>query len=187
MIKVSRRIVFWLLRRLGGAGFANELFSPRLLLWHLFWQKFLRVNSEVPWPVHMSSRVTHPANIEKGTRCPGMSPGCYIQGKNGIVFGRNVWLGPGVGIVSAKHDLADYQVHVPAPPIRIGDDCWIGMNAVVLPGVQLGAHVIVAAGAIVTHDFPSNCVIAGNPARVIQELGPYLGKKEVRDTGPSDG
>ena len=54
-------------------------------------------------------------------------------------------------------------------PIRIGNKCWIGANAIVLPGVSLGDHVIVGAGAIVTKSFPSNCTIAGVPARIIKD------------------
>lgn len=53
-------------------------------------------------------------------------------------------------------------------PITIGDNCWIGMNAVVLTGVELGDYTTVGAGAVVTHSFPGHCVIAGNPARVIR-------------------
>jgi acetyltransferase-like isoleucine patch superfamily enzyme len=162
-----------MLKRFAGEGFANELFSTRLLVKHFFIQKVFRFNSHVPWPVHPSSKISGVENIVRGNRCPGLSPGCYIQGKNGIIFGKNVWIGPGVGIISANHSLVNYFEHPAGRPIRIGDNCWIGMNAVILPEVELGEHVVVGAGAVVTQNFGPNCLIAGNPARVIRELGPY--------------
>ena len=60
-----------------------------------------------------------------------------------------------------------------APPIVIGNDVWIGANAVVLPGVTIGDNVIVGAGAVVTRDIPANVVAVGNPARVLRDKRPY--------------
>ena len=54
--------------------------------------------------------------------------------------------------------------------MTIGDNVWIGGNAVILPGVTLGDNVVVGAGAVVTKSFPSNVAIAGNPAKVIKEI-----------------
>jgi acetyltransferase-like isoleucine patch superfamily enzyme len=51
----------------------------------------------------------------------------------------------------------------------IGKKCFIGANAIILPGVTIGDSVIVGTGAIVTKDIPSNCIVAGNPARIIKE------------------
>jgi len=57
--------------------------------------------------------------------------------------------------------------------VTIGDYCWIGMNATILPNVILGNHTIVAAGAVVTRSFPEGyCILAGNPARIIKQLDP---------------
>lgn len=50
----------------------------------------------------------------------------------------------------------------------IGDNCFIGTKAIILPGVKIGNEVVVAAGAVVTKDVPSNSIVAGNPARVIR-------------------
>jgi acetyltransferase-like isoleucine patch superfamily enzyme len=98
-------------------------------------------------------------------------PGCYIQALNGITFGESVFIGPGVKIISANHSLDDLTAHDPTPPIVIEDNCWIGANAVVLPGVHLGVGTIVGAGAVVTKSFAAgHCVIAGNPARIIRRL-----------------
>ena len=53
--------------------------------------------------------------------------------------------------------------------VFIGKNCLIGVRAIILPGVTLGDEVIVGAGAVVTKSFPSNCIIAGNPAKIIRE------------------
>ena len=55
-------------------------------------------------------------------------------------------------------------------PVSICDDVWIGANAVILPGVTIGEQSVVAAGAVVTKDVPSYCVVAGIPARKIKDL-----------------
>ncbi|MGL5544389.1 MAG: DapH/DapD/GlmU-related protein, partial [Cetobacterium sp.] len=53
-------------------------------------------------------------------------------------------------------------------PIEIGKGVWIGGNVSILPGVTLGDNVIVAAGAVVTKNFPPNCIIAGVPAKILK-------------------
>ena len=55
-------------------------------------------------------------------------------------------------------------------PVVIGDDVWIGANAVILPGVTIGRHCVVAAGAVVTKDVPDNSVVAGVPAKILKQL-----------------
>lgn len=55
-------------------------------------------------------------------------------------------------------------------PIIIGDDCFIGMNSIILKGTTLGNNVIVGAGSVVHGTFPDNCIIAGNPAKIVRRL-----------------
>lgn len=135
----------------------------------IFAQRVLRINGRVPWPVHFTSRVVHPERVQRGQgSTPGDMPGCYIQAINGIEIGEGCEFGPGVGLISANHDPADLSRHLPAPPIRIGDRCWIGMHAIVLPGVVLGPCTTVGAGSVVTRSFAEGHVtIAGNPARIV--------------------
>ncbi|MBX7246238.1 MAG: acyltransferase [Candidatus Sumerlaeaceae bacterium] len=151
-----------------------EKVDTRSYLQFLFFKHILRVNTRVPWPVHFTSRVVAPEKIRLGRATyPGDMPGCYIQGNNGIEVGDYAIFGPNVGIISANHDPANLDQHLPAEPIRIGRHCWVGMNAVILPGVQLGDHTHVGAGSVVTHSFPEgHCVIAGNPARLIRPVAP---------------
>ena len=60
---------------------------------------------------------------------------------------------------------------VPAKPISIGKNCFIGCNAIILKGTVIGDNCVVGAGAVVAGRFDDNCVIVGNPARVIRKLG----------------
>ena len=60
---------------------------------------------------------------------------------------------------------------IPSRPIRIGKNCFIGCNAIILKGTVLGDGCVVGAGAVVSGTFEPNCVIAGNPAKIIRKLG----------------
>lgn len=168
--RVQRRI----LRLLGGAGFANPYFGVGRLWTHLIVQKVFRINSHVPWPVHWTAVVKSPEKIERGAGCPAIGHGAYLDGRNGIIFGENVWMACHVKIISMNHDELCYNRYVHEGPVVIGDDCLLSVDSVILPGVTLGPHTIVAAGAVVTKSFPQgNVIIAGVPAKVIRELGPY--------------
>jgi len=57
-----------------------------------------------------------------------------------------------------------------AKPISIGNNCWIGGNVSINPGVKLGDNVVVGSGSVVTKSFGDNVVIGGNPARVLKQL-----------------
>ena len=61
-------------------------------------------------------------------------------------------------------------------PIIIGNNCFIGVNVILLPGVRIGDNCIIGAGSVVKSDFPSNSVIAGVPAKVISSLDDYIEK-----------
>lgn len=137
-----------------------------------FFRKILRQNSATPWAIHHTSKIVCPENIQKGEGVfPGDSPGNYIEAYNGIIFGDYSNIGPNVGILSANHNKVDNEVHEKTNPIKIGKFCWVGMNAVILPGVELGDFTIVGAGAIVTKSFTEGyCVIGGNPAKIIKQL-----------------
>lgn len=137
----------------------------------LFFQKFLGFNRNVHWPMHYSSIVTGVKNIDLGIDTnPGYMPGCYIQGVGKITIGDYTQISSNVGLITANHDIHDSRKHF-VDSISIGRYGWIGMNVVILPGVNLGDHTIVGAGSVVTKSFPDGyCVIAGNPAKIIKEM-----------------
>ncbi|MCP4521834.1 MAG: acyltransferase [Cytophagales bacterium] len=151
--------------------------NPAHLLFQFIPQKIFRTNGNVPWPVHKTSLVLHHKNIQTGNNSPiGINIGCYIQGKGGIKVGNNVRLGPHVGLISANHAPEDYDLWIKVKPIEIGNNVWIGMNSVVMPGVSIGDNVIIGANSTVNKDIPSNSIAVGNPCRVIKEKEAYKGK-----------
>ncbi len=133
----------------------------------------LDVNTDIPWPVSARQTVLHPENItfDPDDLNNFQSPGCYIQAIGPIAIGRGTYIAPNVGLITSNHNLANPDEHAPPQPIILGEQCWIGMNSMILPGVELGPHTVVGAGAVVTKSFPEGfCVIAGNPARLIKKV-----------------
>lgn len=90
-----------------------------------------------------------------------------------MTIGSHAFIGPNVSIYTACHPLDAAERNTGdewALPVTIGDSVWIGGSATILPGVTIGDNVVIGAGSVVTRDIPSNCVAAGNPARVIKQL-----------------
>ena len=152
-------------------GWTNN-YPAGFYLCDLLFRKILRQNAGTTWPVHFTSTLIYPERIVRGKNVyPGDSPANYIQAINGIKIGDHTNIGPHVSIISANHDTRDNSRHIECGPVEIGNRCWIGSHAVILPGVILGDHTIVAAGAIVNKSFPiGHCVLAGNPAIIVKEL-----------------
>ncbi|MGB9595410.1 MAG: DapH/DapD/GlmU-related protein [Candidatus Poribacteria bacterium] len=98
-----------------------------------------------------------------------VSGGCYFQAYNGIIIGKNFLFAPGVKIISRNKDLSDFSKNINEKPIKIGDNVWIGANAIILPGVEIGNNTVVGAGSVVTKSFGDSLVIAGNPAKIIKD------------------
>ena len=97
---------------------------------------------------------------------------CVVLDENKVTIGSHVLFGPGVQLYTASHPLESQmrRTHKVAKPISIGDDCWIGGNAVICPGVAIGKGCIIGAGAVVTKNIPDYSMAVGNPAKVIKKL-----------------
>ncbi len=150
-------------------------YSVKRLALVFFMQKIVGINRKVPWPVHFTSQIKSYEKITKKTaKNPGSALSCYIDADNGIIIEENVWIGPGVSIISKNHQSGSYTDYSQHPPVIIGKNSLLLTNCIILPGVELGEHTIVAAGAVVTKSFPGkNQLLGGNPAKVIKELDSY--------------
>ena len=133
-----------------------------------------RQNVSIRWPV--APECVCGKNIEFPPEDVGyfQNNGGYFQTINGkITIGKGCQFANGVALITTNHDPYCIEKHVEGKDIAIGDYCWLGRNVTVLPGVILGEHTVVGAGAIVTHSFPEGyLVLAGNPAREIKKLDP---------------
>ena len=141
-----------------------------------FFRKILRINSDVKFPIHFTSRIISFKNLkyvsDSTTICSfALSSGCYFQALNGIELGKNFLFAPGVKLISSNHDIEDKSKVAKADPIIIGDNVWLGANVVILPSVKLGNNIVVGAGSVVTKSFTEDSIIiAGNPARIIKKI-----------------
>lgn len=143
---------------------------------NFIFQRLFRLNADIPFQVHFTSTVIAGKGIFVGRnvwKSFALSGGCYIQGGNGIYIGDDTIFAPGVKIISANHDTKNITSWSHERPLRIGCRCWIGANAVILPGVELGDDCMIGAGTIVTHSFSEKSIVVGVP-------GSILDKKDIK-------
>ncbi|KAK4244524.1 maltose O-acetyltransferase [Corynascus novoguineensis] len=118
--------------------------------------------------------------FDYGYQCK-FGPGVYLNANCTFVdtctitIGARTLVGPNCSFYSGTHPLDPFlRDGLKGPeagkPIVIGEDCWLGGNVVVCPGVTIGRGVTVGAGSVVTRDVEDFVVVAGNPARVIRRL-----------------
>lgn len=88
--------------------------------------------------------------------------------KKQIEIGNNTFIGEEVIIRDTDEHSLDKKNYENTKPIKIGNHVWIGMRCMILKGVTIGDNCIIAAGSIVTKDIPNNCLVAGNPAKIIK-------------------
>lgn len=120
-------------------------------------------------------------NIERGAtfgssvklgNCSNIGYLCEVHGD--VSIGDYVMMAPRVRIYTVNHRTDDIDTPMilqgdePSRPVTIGDDCWIGDGAIILPGVNIGPHSIVAAGAVVTKSFPAYSILGGVPAKCVK-------------------
>lgn len=114
-------------------------------------------------------------HITIGEEC-GISGSTFCS-MDEITIGDRVQVGANCKIMdNDQHSLdseeryKDIRDNVGKRPVRIGDDCFIGTGCIITKGTTLGKKCVVGAGSVVHGDFPDNCVIAGNPAKIIRYL-----------------
>lgn len=120
----------------------------------------------------------------------GMKVGSNFKRLNGVILdpshcwlieiGDNVTMAPRVHILCHDASTKQFLGYTKIGRVTIGDNCFIGADSVVLPGVKIGNNVIIGANSTVTHDIPDNSVVAGSPAKMISSLEAYIKKEQER-------
>ena len=106
--------------------------------------------------------IPYSAKIEGTVILDKLNPG-------GIHIGANTLVAGGAVVLSHEHHKRVGENEPYCVDTFIGKRCFIGINAVIMPGIKIGDEVIVGAGSIVTKSVESNCIVAGNPARVLRK------------------
>lgn len=101
----------------------------------------------------------------------------YINSRSGVVIGDDVTFSHGAKVISTGYDIEKWindgkKIHTTDTSVYIGNHCWIGTNAVILPGVKItGEYVVIGAGAVVTKDIAeSKVLVAGVPAKIVKHF-----------------
>ena len=115
----------------------------------------------------------HEGEISIGKYCL-LTPGVRIASASKITIGDGCMFANSAYVSDADwHGIYDRAIPVgKTSPIILKDNVWIGDRAVVGKGVTIGKNSIVAAGAVVVKDVPDNVVVGGNPAKIINDIGP---------------
>ncbi|MFV8326555.1 sugar O-acetyltransferase [Flavobacterium sp. ZS1P14] len=96
---------------------------------------------------------------------------CTFMDRGGITIEDNVLIGPKVNLITTNHPINPTERRATiSQPILIKKGAWIGVGAIILPGVTIGENSIVAAGAVVSKDVPDNSIVGGIPAKFIKSI-----------------
>ncbi|MDH6370257.1 galactoside O-acetyltransferase [Paenibacillus sp. PastF-3] len=107
---------------------------------------------------------------------------CNFVDDTKIIIGKNVMFGPSVTIATVGHPIhPDYRGYMYADPVKIENNCWIGANVTICPGVTIGENTVIGAGSVVTKDIPANSIAVGNPCRVMRTINEHDLKYYYKD------
>lgn len=113
--------------------------------------------------------IRKPKNINIGNNVV-INKRCLLDGRGGsLIIGNNTDIAQEVNIWTLSHDIKDPEHKSFGKDVTIGDHCWIGARASILPGVNVGKGAVIGTCAVVTKDVPPRAVVVGNPARQVGE------------------
>ena len=176
------------------SGQPINAWSPIHLMFHQLSQEALKITAEINGKYHTPEELHALLEQLWGCEVPqtlGMFPpfytdcgkntrvgehvfinmGCKFQDQGGITIDDGAQIGHNVVLATLNHNLdPEKRTGLTYAPIHIGKNVWIGANATVLPGVNIGDGAVVAAGAVVTKDVEPNTIVGGVPAKVIKRI-----------------
>jgi acetyltransferase-like isoleucine patch superfamily enzyme len=116
--------------------------------------------------------------IELGARV-GINFGTEVYAEHLVRIGDDVAIGPLVSIYDTNFHPVGEGDAISSGPVEIGANAWIGRQALILPGVTIGEHSVVASGSVVVADVPPRTLVAGNPARAVREIAASEGWRRL--------
>jgi putative colanic acid biosynthesis acetyltransferase WcaF len=157
------RILWWFAYHIFFKPFPTRIFRKwRILILKLF-------GADIQWTSHIysSTSIWAPWNLKIGSLSTlGPNVDCYNQGK--ITIGSNTVISQKTYLCASTHDYTRVDFTLILKPIIIGNGVWVAADAFIGPGVLISNNVIVAAKSVVVKNVEENCVVGGNPARLIK-------------------
>lgn len=125
-----------------------------------------------------SAEILSPVHTDYGKGCyigehTFINRGAYLMDGDTITIGSHCFIGPNLGAYTAQHPLLPAERNLGlerALPITIGDNCWLGGDVKIMPGVTIGEGSVIGAGSIVTKDIPAGVVAMGAPCKVVRAI-----------------
>ena len=114
------------------------------------------VNVKYPWRLHLGENAW-------------IGEGAWLDSLEQISIGANACVSQGAYLCTGNHDWSDTAFGLIVKPITVEDGAWIGARAVLLPGVVVGSHAVVAAGAVMSKNADAWTIYSGNPARAVKK------------------
>jgi putative colanic acid biosynthesis acetyltransferase WcaF len=135
--------------------------------WRLFWLRVFDAKIDGKPFVHQRARIAIPWNLTLHDHaCLGDRANAYTLGE--IEIGARATVAQETYLSSATHDFTRPELPLVTGKITIGEDVFIGARAFVMPGISIGAHSVIGACSVVTHDIPADVIAAGNPCKVLR-------------------
>ena len=163
----AHRAVWERMRELNSLGNTDRLRAREILA------EIFALGSAVPG-VFAPLYVEFGVNTTFGEGC-FINYNCVILDVAEVTVGERSLFGPGCQLITVEHPVNDADARAAGwergRPITIGDNCWFGAGAMVMPGVTVGDNCVIAAGAVVAKDVPDNMLVGGVPAKPIRSLG----------------
>lgn len=169
--------VYWLYRSLK-YYISNHIIAncPFESVRHCFYKNVLNIKIGKQSHVSMGQFITgfhKKPNIVIGNNTV-VNRNCYLDGRIGIEIQDNVNISFGVTILTLQHDPQSPNFACTGGKVLICQNAWIGINAIIMPGVVIGKGAVVGAGAVVTRNIPDYCIAVGIPAKVIKSRNKEL-------------
>lgn len=118
--------------------------------------------------IHMGCKFFSVKNLKIGEDSI-IGRGVFLDGRDKLSIGSHVDIASEVAIYNSEHDINSEDFKATTSPVEVGDFCFIGPRAIILPGVKIGKGAVVGAGAVVTKDVEDFAIVGGVPAQVIGE------------------
>lgn len=122
--------------------------------------------------------ISHPQKVQLGNNVY-IGPNCDFFSAGGLIVEDGTVIGSNVVVMTSTHNYNSSDLNTlpfddrnVLNPVKIEKFCWVGTNAIILPGVTIGEGSVIGAGSVVTHDIPKLTVCAGNPVKVIKQRDP---------------